>query len=391
MNHVSSVRSLGTASSRRSQKSESSTFEKILPQEAENLDVRLPRGMRFALSMARQPGKAAKTLEDTGRTYNVIVEPHGRTDMVKEMLRHGEAAIPEEDYEHELPVVRYEDPAMDAIIDERHDRSVFRKERIQKFQTHRFVPALVSDRLVPCWRSAAGSNEACPAAEAQRKLKAAMLAVQALNASRKPAGAEKNKKKERRRYQRLAFITPTVSMAMKRQKKAAVEPLGWQVTGNESGDVLHQQTSAFESGGVGPCWEEVDAKNKIEARENRRQWLSHDVIPAGTGRPCSKEVQEIRDQSKINLQSLRTQYGSQRTAHQKRMGSSTQSSFDRYYDYKVKEKREKDEADRKAAEAKPEEPPLAFAAGCLSLGFGQSKHRATQPDVGGGLPPEALK
>merc|ERR1712139_234363 len=111
--------------------------------------------------------------------YSVTVEPRGRKNMIKEILRYGDSACAEEAPLPPKPKVKFDHPVKDAIVEERYERTVFRSQRLSKFNTHRFVPALVSERLVPCWRSVDNRAEHTPAAQAQRKLEAAVIAMSA--------------------------------------------------------------------------------------------------------------------------------------------------------------------------------------------------------------------
>merc|ERR1719162_544864 len=111
MNRVSSVRSVGTSRSLKSDASEPSAFERLLPQASESIEINLPKGLPFALSahLAGQ-SKMAKILENTGTTYNVTVEPNGRRINTKELMRMVDnAPVGDLFEENAMPQVRYND------------------------------------------------------------------------------------------------------------------------------------------------------------------------------------------------------------------------------------------------------------------------------------------
>lgn len=385
MNRISSVRSIATASSHKSAHgSELSSFEKILPQAPENIEMTIPRGMRLALSSsARWAGhlKAVKVVQGFGATptcqaltYNVTVRPNGRKINMKELLK---KPVIESDDLLALPQVRFNDAVLDAIIDERHSRSVFRQERLRKFNTHRFVPALVTERLVPCWRTS-GSQGFSPAMEAAQKIKDACAAT-SLDLQDKP------KKGRRKRQKETAFVMPTMAMAMKRRTKVEVVPPCWRNIG-----VLdlqrHPPIAELDAGGGGlPILEQLEKDKIADSMEARKLWLSHDVLPAGVSKPkWSEEVQEIREQSKVNLRSLHSKYAKKRSGHQRHAADNSDSTFEKYmHDCKVKSKLAAEEA-AKAASAKKSEPSKMLDFG--GLGFSLGKNKATTDSPAGEVP-----
>jgi hypothetical protein len=362
-----------------------STFEQILPRESEELQMILPKGMRFALNPNLGGyGKDNKLRDTSMKTYDVIVDPNARTNMVKESLRY--RADDESKHEElmKLPRVKFNDAVRDAIVDERHQRTVFRRERLRKFNTHKHVPALVTNRLVPCWREPTKlSKQNTPAAEALKTLRHAVATTAPENAERTKA-AKMFKKSTRRQYDKKAapwaYITPTLSAAMKRQEK--VEPSerdSWQMTSASTAkEALHPRMAAFDNGGTGPIWEEIRERELKEHHESKQQWLAHDVLPGGKGiSPIAEEIKEIRQQAQVGLQSLETMYGKRREAFRKLPDRGATQSFEKYCrEYKKKAKMAEEQAAKKEVEEKPTFSPLAAA-----LNLGLSKHRLVMSDT----------
>jgi len=384
MNRISSVRSIATACS------ELSSFEKILPQAPENVEMTVPRGMRVALSSAgRWSGhlKGVKVVQGFGaaptcqaKTYNVIVRPNARKINMKELLK--KPFVVSEDLPA-LPEVRFNDAVSDAIIDERHSRSAFRMERLRKFSTNRLVPALVTERLVPSWRSS-GSQGFSPAMEASQKIKDACAAT-SLDLQEKPT-----KKGRRKRQKETAFVMPTMAMAMKRRTKVEVyegNAPTWRKCGILDVDAFRQAVPEFDTGGGGLPILEQCAKDKIaEGMEAKKLWLSHDVRPAGVSKPkWAEEVQGIRQHSKVNLQSLHSKYAKKRSGHQRQAADNSEGNFEKYmHDCKVKDKLAAEEA-AKAASAKKIEPSKMLDFG--GLGFSLGNKKATTDIPPGEVPP----
>mmetsp|Transcript_103507 Transcript_103507/g.179761 ORF Transcript_103507/g.179761 Transcript_103507/m.179761 type:complete len:402 (-) Transcript_103507:98-1303(-) len=390
MNHVTSRASLATSASQKSLASAStspSLFETILPQEAENIETHLPRGMRFALSpQLVGHGKVADVLKQSAKTYNVTIEPHGRRgikgDMIKEFLKYGDVEAPTVDFGLELPKVRFGDAVQDSIVDERYERSIFRKERLRKFNLHRHIPALVTPRLVPFWRGSLReqTNKQSPAQEAQARIEEALRSLYV------------KKRKHKRNIKSAKYntipvvLTPTVSTAQKRQNKVEPEPPNWQIGSVASAhEIMHPTYDAFEGEGSGTVADEMKEKEFKEYQENKERWLSNTMLPAGkTPSRGSQQIAEVREKGKANLQSLRNEYQQKLDKFQlkqkKRQESGEKSSFQRYWaEYKKQERLEKEAAER-TVEDKPSGPLCANLGGLLSLGL--SKHRATQSDVG---------
>lgn len=388
MNHVTSRASLGTASSQKSLASTgSSLFGSILPQEAENIETHLPRGMRFALSPDLVGhGKVAEVLKQSAKTYNVTVDPDGRTklkgDMIKEVLRYGDSPTPSaENYGIELPKVRFGDAVQDSIVDERYERSIFRKERLRRFNLHRHIPALVTPRLVPFWRGSLREvNKNTPAQEAQARIEEALRSLYV------------KKRKHKRNIRTAKYttvpvnLTPTVSTAQKRQNKIEPEPPSWAITSEANKhDILHPTHDCFDHDGAGTVQDQLKEREQKEYKENKDKWLSNTMLPAGrTPTRGSQQIAEVREKGKANLQNLRSEYQQKLDKFQqkqkKRQEAGPQSSFQRFWvDHKNKERLEREAAER-TVEDKPVGPVCSNLAGVLSLGL--SKHRATQSDVG---------
>jgi len=76
-------------------------------------------------------------------------------------------------------------------------------------------------------------------------------------------------------------------------------------------------------------------------------WLSHDVIPAGIATQYSDDVHDIREQSRMNLQSLRMQYEQRRSNHQRNVTVRGESDFEKWFrERKAKKKIAAEEAAR---------------------------------------------
>lgn len=377
--------------------SDLSTFEQIVPQEPEELKTMVPRGMRCALSSKLGGyGRHNKMSTHSSKIYNVLIEPHGRKNMVKEILRYGDTASPfDVEAGTVLPQVRFDHGVLDAIIDERCARASFRAERVSRFKTHKYVPALVTERLVPCWRSADTQSQATPAWLAQKNLETAVALSKEKNAKSNKV-AKKFKGTARRHYNtdvRAAntWVTsiPTVSHAMKRTEKVLVEDFDendWQISSiSEAKELMHPPGLCLDNGGAGPAWDELREKEIAEFRESRSRWLAHDVKPGGKQpSPVAGEIAEIRQNGKPGLKTLQAQYATKREVFQKAPRHSAEQSFQRFCDEKKAKAQalEAEAAAKLAAERKPE----GFYGGLLSLGLSKAdKQRSTHPDIASGL------
>lgn len=357
-----------------------------MPHEAEDIETHLPRGMRYALSpQLVGHGKVADLLKQSGKPYHVTVEPQGRKavkgDMIKEILKYGDTEAPTVDFGLELPKVRFGDAVQDAIVDERFERAVFRKERVQKFNLHKHIPALVTPRLVPFWRGKKEENpeQKSPAEEAQLRIEEALRSLYV-----------KRRKHKRKRNQKVystvpVMLTPTLSTAQKRQVKVEPEPPSWMISSVSSAQKIMHPPYESDSGEMGTVADKVKEKKRREYEESKEKWLYNDMIPPGrTPSQGSQQIAEVREKGKANLQVLRSEYQQKLDKFQqkqrKRQESGETSSFQRYWaEWKVKEKLEREAAER-TVEDKPSGPLCANLGGLLSLGL--SKHRATQSDVG---------
>jgi len=379
--------------------SDLSTFEQIVPQELEELKTMVPRGMRCALSSKLGGyGRHNKMSTQSTKIYNVVIEPHGRKNMVKEILRYGDTASPFDAATGAvLPQVRFDHGVLDAIIDERCARASFRAERVSRFKTHKYVPALVTERLVPCWRSADthAQCQATPAWLAQKNLETAVTLMKEKNAKSNKV-AKKFKGAARRSYNMDAraantWVTsiPTVSHAMKRTEKVQIEDFDendWQISSiSEAKGLMHPQGLCLDNGGAGPAWDELREKETAEFRESRSRWLAHDVKPGGKQpSPVAGEIAEIRQNGKSGLKNLQAQYTTKREIFQKAPRHSAEQSFQRFCDEKKAKAQalEAEVAAKLAAERKPE----GFYGGLLSLGLSKAdKQRSTHPDIASGL------
>jgi len=127
--------------------SKASMFQSHLPQNTEMVEVRVSRGLRTHAS-PRIAGCLGGICQS--KTYNVVVEPHGRAKRPKEILR--EAVRPRTDFDVEVERGQaFSDADNGARVDE---RIRFRRERLRHFQLGSHFPALVSPRLVPTWKRA---------------------------------------------------------------------------------------------------------------------------------------------------------------------------------------------------------------------------------------------
>lgn len=363
-----------------------STFEQILPQESSEIQTILPKGMRFALNPHLGGYSKDNKLRDTStKVYDVIVDPNARTNMVKESLRYRPDGDGKNDPHMTLPRVKFNDAVRDAIVDERHQRTIFRRQRIQKFNTHKHVPALVTDKLVPCWRDPTSLHkQKTPAAEALRRLQQAVALTAPENAERSKV-AKMFKKSVRRQYDKKsapwAYVTPTVSAAMKKQERVESERDDWQLVGATTAkELMHPKISAFGNGGAGPIWDEIRERRVKEHHESKQQWLAHDVLPAGKGvSAVAEEIKEIRQQSQEGLQSLEAKYEKRREAFRKLPHRDATQSFDKYCkEYKKKVKIAEEQAAKKEVEEKPTFSPLA---GALSLNLSKHRHVASDTDA----------
>jgi len=315
--------------------------------------------------------------------YSVTVEPHGRKNMVKEILRHGDTAAPEQPPLPERPAVKYHHAIKDAIVEERHDRQVFRMERLGKFKTHRFVPALLSERMVPCWRST-DNQDHTPAAEAQKKLAEAAKTLRrdTFNKAGFPTNGKEPRSRKYKAHKIVApklSIFPTMSAALKRTGKVEVEQ--HEVEWNICNIPEHPGLEALGNGGAGPAWDELREQKAQEDHENRSMWLAHDVKPGGKMvSPVVEEIKEIRQKGKHRLKSLSAQYEKKREAFQNAPEYSAMESFHRYCaEKKAKAKAETLEA-AKLFERKPEQNAGITGFGLTGmLNLGVSKNRVSQP------------
>lgn len=146
--------------------SEAASFERQLPQQAEQFQVGIPRGLRIHVSprvagQARTHGKKEKV---PVRMYAIKVEP-GRPKKAKELLREQLRPVGDDDWyqpqkrHDQLPVLQLHAvmpggsseftpaPPTESAL----DRSHFRRERVRRFCDYRTFPALVNRRLLPPW------------------------------------------------------------------------------------------------------------------------------------------------------------------------------------------------------------------------------------------------
>jgi len=367
--------------------SELSLFEQILPDEAESMQVVLPRGNKFALTSKKGgSGKQHKvTLSETNaKVYNCTVIPRGRRNMVKEILKYGETAAPAVTHIRgfDLPHVPFEDETLNAIVQERHQRSAFRQERLTRFKAHRYVPALVTERLVPCWRSTDDKAET-PAVLAQQKLASIVTSMADRNAQpvKKPAKGFFSRRQYKKKVITLQkCFTPTVSTAMKRAVRGSAhnfddEDERWQINGKEeTRALLHPIVPALDNGGAGPAADELREVKLREDHENRSLWLAHDVKPGGRSpTPAAEEIEALRHSGKSQQRALQAQYEKRREVFQNTPDGGAMKSFRQFCEnHKTKEKEAAAEAVKCAAEKAKEQAQPAFSM-ILSLGIGKPR------------------
>jgi hypothetical protein len=250
------------------------------------------------------------------------------------------------------------------------------------------VPALVTERLLPCWRSSASGQDAenTPAAIAQKKLEAACEEMRAKTVKSSKHARKYEKSSKRRQYSqhesavKMNCVVPTLSTAMKKSERIIPSELGWSVLSvSEGKDLLHPHIAALENGGAGPAWDELREQKLKEFRESKSLWLTHDVKPGGrTPSAASKEVEEVRSAGKSRLKTLSAQYEKKRQDFQEsqKINNSRLGSFQQFIDEKkLQAKAKAEEAARIAAIAKKEAAKANELAGVLSLGL--TKNRPT--------------
>lgn len=363
-----------------------SLFEQHLPQDLEDVHCVLPRGMRYALS-ARLGGygRHNRLREGAAKIYDITVKPKGRKHMVKEILRYGESGEPQHGVTTPVPKVAFDDPVMDAIVDERHSREVFRGERLLKFNKFKHVPALVSQRLVPCWRGDE-RDDSTPAAQMRRviedKIEESRAKSDAVSVGE---GASNNKSKVNlaRKHGRKtsAIVVPTISMAMKRVDRA-LAPLcvgtsgsDWHITSvSEARELLHPQMPALENGGAGPASDALRELKLLADEESKALWLAGDVLPAGKAATlAAQQSSEIREASKFKLSLLSLQYEKKRDTFRKTPDRDAMKSFERFCS-KHKAKASAEAAPRASSKQQPPHGQSNFA-GVLSLGMAKQRTR----------------
>merc|ERR1711912_13472 len=133
----------------------------------------------------------------------------------------------------------------------------------------------------------------------------------------------------------------------------------------------------FESGGIGPVWEELERERVLERKRNKKEWLGTDVIPSGVAAPSSEEVQWIREESKDNLESLRAEYDLRREKHQRDAAKKRgESSFEKFLQSRKEKQKASAHEAAKAAAAEKVQLAKPFE---LSLGLTLSANYALQP------------
>lgn len=339
---VGSAKSLLTADTTAAHSScaEESIFDQNLPQDTEALTIDLPRGMRFALGQSLA-GEVTDPLVRSHRTYYVTVEPNGRQLSARERFKPRLDPIAAEHPANAPTSMRFHDAAMDAVIEERHGRADFRKQRLTAFNLKKNVPALCCSRLVPSWREIGGGG----AVEAKKKLDAAMEFMQ----DRK----EKDESKSRAKKQKARFVTPTLSMANKRTNKVELDSERWSASGGSAAKELltgeQRRYIPGDLGGMALCDAKVHER-RVHEKEGKQKRMKPDetlALPLFAGEREYKiktEIAELRTKASEELKSLSDDYASERTNYTaKNRNYCTPSSFQQY-------EREENIKDRIAAE-----------------------------------------
>jgi len=376
-----------------------SLFEQHLPQDLENVHSVLPRGMRYALSSRLGGyGRHNRLREGVAKIYDITVKPKGRKHMVKEGLRYGESGEPQHGSPPPLPV-SFDDPVMDAIVDERHSREVFRGERLLKFNKFKHVPALVSQRLVPCWRGD-DRDESTPSAQ-MRKVIEDKIEESRAKSDAVSVGDNKSKvsRKQRRKIGRSVTVVPTMSIAMKRTERFLAPLCGgtsgsdWHMTSvSEARELLCPHIPALENGGVGPAFDALRELKLLEEEESKDLWLAGDVKPGGkTVTSAEEQTSEIREASRLKLSQLSLQYEERRDAFQRTPDRDAMKSFQRFCSqHKAKAKAAAEEAIKAIAKQQAQQRTPSKVAGNFAGVLSLRRQASASVEISSVLPPGAL-
>eukprot|EP00929_Paragymnodinium_shiwhaense_P030462 TRINITY_DN17262_c0_g1_i1.p1 TRINITY_DN17262_c0_g1~~TRINITY_DN17262_c0_g1_i1.p1 ORF type:complete len:414 (+),score=124.35 TRINITY_DN17262_c0_g1_i1:179-1420(+) len=376
------------------------SFSEHVPKEAESIAVELPKGLRFALGkeLAGYSKQKRERGLDVVKTYSVTVEPNGRAMSAREKIRNqaGNSARSAGSHDASAPP-RFHDPAMDAIIEERHGRAHFRQERLDQFDLNRHVPCLVNPRLVPSWRATeeTESKVTTPSQEYKKKIEYALELMQ--NKTSRVRAGLRAARKER-------FVTPTVSMARKKVEK----PLGrarsrdyWGLTSDHEARrnlFLVPEHSDAEFDGL-PCQELMFRRQLQQVKEQKEKEIHEAPLLASS---CSvshilneqeterkQEVQEVREKGRQNLQEVKRKYDAAREKFQQAQleaaAVSKKSSFEQFYKESRSQAAQHERlriAERKAEEDRKHATVRSSLANIMSLGLSRIKVPGAAPPAG---------
>jgi len=120
-------------------------FDQELIKQVETIQVDVPRGAKIH-SSPRVAGQTRRQKSLPGRQYTVTVEPNARNRMPGAVLQ--EKPKPLTCLDQDVQSAKDGDPYVCSLVEE---RSLFRQERLRRFQMGSHFPALVSPRIVPSW------------------------------------------------------------------------------------------------------------------------------------------------------------------------------------------------------------------------------------------------
>jgi len=365
MNHAPSQLSLLTAASQATNASTAfSVFDAALPQEIEDVEIEVHRGMKVH-SSAGVAGRGLKGKQVSAKTYSVKIEPNGNNLKAKQVLR--ENAKMTNDFDYDLQQIREGDPLVDL-----NDKFCFRQERLKKFDVGKHFPALISPRLVPSWRLANAGQDSV-----QGESPAA-------------AGNSCSSGKQRSTRTPSKLLEPTSSRVKKQQYKrqpVALAPFISGSTAEADAKICDRNPILFSEN-----YELPKCQQRGEYSDNRDRWLgSTDIRPTNVSESkalfdphsheIARDVHHHRERGRANLEALRKSYNQTRDAYQRERDARGPISG---FDLMVK-KKEEEEARQKAlleAQAKDAARQNRFGAGLAGLGGpGNDGHGALFSDT----------
>lgn len=207
-----------------------SIFSKQLPQEAVDIIVNLPRGLKCAASPRLAGGVKgpAGVMTFPTKRYELTMSPNARPVNAKEQLRMQARAFAtmETNFWESKP----------EALTEWDRKHMFRQERLVAFQAGLHFPALVSPRLVPSWESAV---KHCSVADPASETEAAEAGSQQRDLLSARGASLKKPLPEVSPSPRGQVTKPTVAQMRKcRPKHAEVQEESWHITGTASASHL---------------------------------------------------------------------------------------------------------------------------------------------------------